>query len=184
MRSREQRLSALRDDGGSSMVPGALFEARLRTLLLPERLLESDGGAPSPLRALVASAAGGASVSAAVRRSWWVERAGAVCGVCGTDAQLLFDLAVCWGADLGSALKPPSAAAQRGAFLSLADADPSVVRAAFFCDRSRAAALIPPLLAPATKRIESESSCSRAVWRGWTAGSARPRARRVHARAS
>lgn len=139
VRSREDRLAALRDGAAtvSTVVPGALFEARLRTLLLPEGLLESEGGAPSPLRALVAEAAAGseAAAGAVVRRSWWVERARAVCGVSGTDAQLLFDLAVCCGADLGSALRPPSEVAQRGPFLPLADVDPSVVRPGF-CERA------------------------------------------------
>jgi len=78
--ARVERLAALAAraaaDASPLVVPGSLFEARLRTLALPEGLLHLQADGASPLRRLVADAVAASSPpsasssSAAVRRSW------------------------------------------------------------------------------------------------------------------
>jgi hypothetical protein len=157
--ARVERLAALAAraaaDASPLVVPGSLFEARLRTLALPEALLHLQADGASPLRRLVADAVAASpppsasSSSAAVRRSWWLDRAVQTQGGLGlsaTHAHLLFDLAVAWGGDLGSALESPSEAIS-GPFLPLADPDPTVVRRAT-CFRMRRVRPVPSIQKP------------------------------------
>ena len=157
--ARVERLAALAAraaaDASPLVVPGSLFEARLRTLALPEGLLHLQADGASPLRRLMTDAVAASlppsasSSSAAVRRSWWLDRAVQTQGGLGlsaTHAHLLFDLAVAWGGDLSSALEPPSEATS-GPFLPLADPDPTVVRRAT-CFRMRRVRPVPSIQKP------------------------------------